>query len=157
MSKIITEQEVLEAQNEWANAIVAIGKAYSNNEDYKEVARNTVDTLYAYDEGKVLFKPTKASDKQFRLTEDEAVSYFVTGSQGEDHGFALHPWSNVRFDNSGIICDNDSATAMGEYYFTDANNGDIVNVEYTFGYIKNCDGKVLINIHHSSMPYEPTH
>ncbi|MGW8169745.1 MAG: hypothetical protein ACWGHH_07070 [Sulfurovaceae bacterium] len=153
----ITEAEVILAQKAWGDAIVAIGKAYADGKDYKAIARNVVDTMYAYDEGRVLFKPTKAAHKQFRLTEDDAVSYFVTGSQGEDHGFALQPWSKVRFENSGIIIDNDSATAMGEYYFTDAKTGKEVNVEYTFGYIKDENGKLLINIHHSSMPYVPTH
>lgn len=153
----ITEVDVMTAQKEWGDAIVAIGKAYTNGKDYKELARNVVDTMYAYDEGKVLFKPTKAANKQFRLTEDEAVSYFVTGSQGEDHGFALQPWSKVRFENSGIIIDEDSATAMGEYYFTDAKTGKEVNVEYTFGYIRGDDGKLLINLHHSSIPYSPTY
>lgn len=153
----ITEAEVILAQKAWGDAIVAIGKAYTEGKDYKAIARNVVDTMYAYDEGKVLFKPTKAAHKQFRLTEDDAVSYFVTGSQSEDHGFALQPWSKVRFENSGIIIDGDSATAMGEYYFTDAKTGKEINVEYTFGYIKDENGKLLINVHHSSMPYLPTH
>ncbi len=153
----ITESEVILAQKEWGDAIVAIGKAYTEGKDYKAVARNAVDTMYAYDEGRVLFKPTKAAHKQFRLTEDEAVSYFVTGLESEDHGFALQPWSKVRFENSGIIIDEDSATAMGEYYFTDAKTGKEVNVEYTFGYIKDNNGKLLINLHHSSMPYIPSH
>lgn len=153
----ITESEVILAQKEWGDAIVAIGKAYTEGKDYKAVARNAVDAMYAYDEGRVLFKPTKAVHKQFRLTEDEAVSYFVTGLESEDHGFALQPWSKVRFENSGIIIDEDSATAMGEYYFTDAKTGKEVNVEYTFGYIKDQNGKLLINLHHSSMPYVPSH
>lgn len=153
----ITEAEVILAQKAWGDAIVAIGKAYTDGKDYKAIARNVVDTMYAYDEGKVLFKPTKAAHKQFRLTEDDAVSYFVTGSQGEDHGFALQPWSKVRFENSGIIIDEDSATAMGQYYFTDVKTGKEINVEYTFGYIKDENGKLLVNVHHSSMPYSPTH
>jgi hypothetical protein len=121
------------------------------------LASNYVDELYAYDEGTVLFKPTKASEVPFRLTEQEAVSYFVTGVVPEDHGFALQPWSKVRFENAGIITDRDSATAMGNYYFTDANTGEEVKVEYTLEYMKDDNGKLQITVHHSSFPYQPQH
>jgi len=153
----ITREEVINAQKTWGDAIVSIGKAYSNKGDYKALAEKTVDTLYCYDESTVLFKPTKASKKQFRLTEEEAVSYFVTGIVHEDHGFAIQPWSKVRFENAGIIIDNDSAIAMGNYYFTDANTGKEAKAEFTFGYLKDENGKLLINVHHSSFPYNPTH
>jgi hypothetical protein len=42
---------------------------------------------------------------------------------------------------------------MGTYYFTCATSGDVVKVEYTFGYKRNSDGKVRICLHHSSVPY----
>jgi len=153
----ITEAQIHQAQKVWADGIVAIGNAYTKKEDYKALAATHVDTLYAYDEGKVLFKPTKAAVKQFRLTEPEALSYFVTGEVPEDHGFALQPWSAVRFENSGIFIDSDSAVAMGNYFFTDANTGKEAKVEFTFGYVRDPDGKLLINIHHSSLPYQPSH
>jgi hypothetical protein len=114
-----------------------------------------VDTLYGYDEGTVLFKPTKAAEEQFRLTEDEALSYFVGGIIEEDTGFALQPWSAVRFENADIIIDTDSAVAMGNYFFTDVETGDEVKVEYTFGYVRGADGDLLITVHHSSLPYMP--
>jgi hypothetical protein len=149
----LTEREVIAAQTKWGDAIVAIGKAYREKNDYKTLAGEVVDELYAYDEGRVLFKPTKASEKPFRSTESEAVSYFVSGTIQEDHGFALQPWNGVRFENHGIVLDLDSAIAMGNYYFTDASTGVETKVEYTFGYIKDDGGKVLINLHHSSLPY----
>ena len=152
----ITEAEVKEAQQVWGDGIVAIGKAYSNRGDYQALAAEHVDTLYGYDEGTVLFKPTKASAEQFRLTEDEAVSYFVGGSVDEDTGFALQPWGAVRFENADIITDNDSAVAMGNYFFTDAKTGKVVKVEFTFGYVRGADGNLLINVHHSALPYRPT-
>ncbi|MEA5594259.1 hypothetical protein [Rivularia sp. UHCC 0363] len=152
----ITQKDVTNAQETWANAIVAIGKAYKNGEDYKALAADTVDQLYGYDEGKVLFKPTKASEGQFRLTEKDAISYFVKGVVSEDKGFALQPWSKVRFENAGISLDCTDAVTMGNYYFTDAKTGKETKVEYTFGYRKNMDGKLLIDLHHSSVPYNPT-
>ena len=75
----IARQEIIDAQKTWGQAIVAIGKAYTDKKDYKALAAETVDTLYGYGEGTVLFKPTKAAEKQFRLTKQEAISYFVTG------------------------------------------------------------------------------
>ena len=151
----IVEKEVMEAQKIWGEAIVAIGEAYTQKEDYKALAEKVVDTLYGYDEGVVLFKPTKASEKQFRLTKEEAVSYFVTGIIPEDRGFAIEPWSKVRFENADIIINGDSAIAMGNYYFTDANTEKEAKVEFTFGYFKDENGKLLINVHHSSFPYKP--
>jgi len=153
----LTREEVAAAQQTWGDAIVAIGNAYTNNEDYKTLAAKVVDSLYGYDQGPVLFKPTKAAEKPFRLTKDEALSYFVTGIIPEDHGFAIQPWSNVRFENAGIILNGNTATAMGNYYFTDAKTGDEVKVEYTFGYFQDKDGRVRINVHHSSLPYHPAH
>ncbi|EIJ42532.1 hypothetical protein BegalDRAFT_1653 [Beggiatoa alba B18LD] len=154
-AKPITEEEVLAAQAQWAEAIVTIGKAYVAKEDYKAVAKNIVDTLYGYDQGDVLFKPTKAADQQFRLTKEEALSYFVTGSIAEDHGFALQPWTKVRFDTKNIVIDSDSALAMGNYYFTDAKTGNEAKVEFTFGYKRDEKDNLIINLHHSSMPYHP--
>ena len=66
----ITEADIHAAQKIWGDGIVAIGKAYSQKGDYKALAARHVDTLYGYDEGTVLFKPTKAAAQQFRLKED---------------------------------------------------------------------------------------
>ncbi len=71
----ITRDEVINAQKTWGDAIVSIGNAYSSKGDYKALAAKTVDTLYGYDEGTVLFKPTKTSKKQFRSTKEDALSY----------------------------------------------------------------------------------
>jgi len=71
----------------------------------------------------------------------------------EDHGFALQPWSKVRFENEDFLLMTDYAIAMGNYYFTDAHTGKEVQVEFTFGYIKNSNEDLLINLHHSSLPY----
>lgn len=151
----ISRKDVMDAQETWGKAIVAIGKAYKNGGNYKALAANTVDNLYGYDEGTVLFKPTKAAEGQFRLTEAQAVSYFVKGIVPEDKGFALQPWSKVRFENAGIRLGCKDAVTMGNYYFTDANTGKETKVEYTFGYRRNKDGKLLIDLHHSSLPFNP--
>ena len=150
----ITEAEVLAAQKAWGEGIVAIGKAFTDHGDYAAAAQKHLDTLYGYDAGPVLFKPTKAAEDQFRETEEQALSYFVKGIVPEDKGFAINPWTNVRFDNHQIVLDGPMAIAMGNYYFTDP-KGTETKVEYVFGYKKADDGRVLITLHHSSLPYAP--
>lgn len=144
----ITTKEVIAAQKEWGEGIVAIGKS----KNPQEAAMRHLNTLYGYDLGEVLFKPTKAAKEQFRGTKREAHSYFVKGIVSEDKGFALAPYTKVRFENEGIITGCDSAIAMGNYYFTTTNGQDI-KVEYSFGYIKDDNGNLKINLHHSSLPY----
>merc|ERR1711965_677264 len=113
-----------------------------------------IKKLYGYDNGIVLFKPTKAKESQFRLSFEGAKSYFIGGDENfsEDSGFALQPWTNVRFENASVILNEKTATAMGNYFFTDI-QGNIVKVEYTFGYFLDLKGFLKINLHHSSLPY----
>jgi hypothetical protein len=154
MRGTITAQEIAEAQKIWGDGIVNIGKAFTDKEDYIKAAENHLDILYAFEAGTVLFKPTNAADTQFRLTREAALSYFVGGNDNynEDHGFAIHPWTNVRFENAATYIHGDYAVAMGNYFFTRLNNKEI-KVEYTFGYIKSSNGKLKINLHHSSFPF----
>jgi len=146
----ISKAEVEAAQKGWGEGIVTIGKA----KDHKKAAIEHLDTFYAFGAGTVLFKPTLASVDQFRGTQKEALSYFIGQDLAEDKGFALAPYTKVRWENEGIITDGDSALAMGNYFFTNT-KGEEVKVEYSFGYIKDKDGKVKINLHHSSLPYTP--
>ncbi len=150
----ITTEEVEAAQQAWGEGIVMISAAHAEGGDYKAVAREHLDTLYNYDNGMVLFKPTLAAEDQFRGTYDEALSYFVKGIRAEDSGFAIKGWTNVRFENEGIYTDDDNALAMGNYYFTGP-DGSVTKVEYTFGYVRGPDGGLKINTHHSSMPFTP--
>ncbi|MGJ7833134.1 hypothetical protein CUS95_06280 [Enterococcus faecium] len=150
----ITEAEVDEARERWAEAIISIGAASEEGmEEATEKAEEVIETLYAYDEGAVLFKPTKAAELPFRATKEEALSYFVGGDISEDSGFALEPWTDIHFDNHETIIDTDSAIASGEYYFTSGETGDETKVEYTFGFIRDDEGNLRINLHHSSLPY----
>ena len=154
-AKPITKDEILQAQKEWADEIVKIGQLHESKGDYKAEAKKTLEHLYGYSEGAVLFKPTKASVDQFRETQEQAFSYFVTGTEAEDHGFSLKPWTKVRFDEKEqIFIDSDSAIAMGNYYFTDK-TGKETKVEFSFGYKRAKDSHLVIFLHHSSLPYVP--
>jgi hypothetical protein len=153
----ITRAEVVEAQKTWGDGVVQIGRVFTAGGDYRSAAGKHVDTLYAFGQGQVLFKPTKAAELQFRNSRDGAISYFVAGDSKypEDHGFALQPWSKVRFENSGII-EGPLALAMGNYFFTGP-DGNEVKVEFTFGYKHDEKGNLRIVLHHSSLPYIPVH
>jgi len=148
----ITQADVVEAQTEWGNGIVAISSVHAEDGDYKERAKAHITSLYAYGQTDVMFKPTLAAEDQFRETFDEALSYFIGTEGTEDSGFAIKGWTNVRWESNGIYTDGDSATAMGNYFFTGP-DGSETKVEYTFGYVLDEDGALKINLHHSSLPY----
>ena len=149
----ISEQDVIDAQIIWGEGIVAIATVHADGGDYTARATEHVNDLYAYGETDAMFKPTLASEDQFRETFDEALSYFIGQDGTEDSGFAISGWTNVRWENNGIYTDDTSAMAMGNYYFT-APDGNETKVEFTFGYVL-VDGDLKINLHHSSMPYSP--
>jgi hypothetical protein len=91
----ITDADVQAAQEAWGAGIVTIGAAYTAGEDYEAAARAHIEQFYAYDGHTVLFKPTLASEDQFRGDFDEALSYFVGGEIEEDGGFAIAPYTQV--------------------------------------------------------------
>lgn len=149
---MINEANILEAQRAWGHAVVHVGAAPTHDQA-TERAEALAKTLYVTD-GSLLFAPTKASLIQFRPTVESAVSYFVGGNSAfpEDKGFALEPWTSVRFENAGIrVLGDRHAVAMGNYFFGRA-DGSEVKVEFTFGY-EEIDGEVRIILHHSALPF----
>ena len=145
--------DVENAQQAWGEGIVAISKAHSTGSDYIKRARLHVESLYGYGIGHVLFKPTFAVKEQFRSTFEGALSYFVGGNStfSEDKGFAIKGWTGVRFENDNIIINGTSVMSMGNYFFMTP-EGDEIKVEFSFGYIVDNTGNLLIHLHHSSMP-----
>lgn len=150
---MITREGIEKAQQAWGEGIVAMASAHLEEGDYVGIARNHVETLYAYGMSTVLFKPTLAAVEQFRPTFEQALSYFVASNNAcpEDKGFAIKGWTKVRFENTDVILDGSTALAMGNYFFTPP-KGEEVKVEYTFGYVLDDAGALRINLHHSSMP-----
>ncbi|MEM0945530.1 MAG: phosphoribosyl-AMP cyclohydrolase [Pseudomonadota bacterium] len=148
----LTPERVTELKTAWGQGIVEIGSVHSTGGDYEAAARAHIEKFYAYGQEDVLFKPTLASDDQFRGTFDEALSYFVGGSIAEDGGFAIAPYTDVRWENEGTIIQDDIALAMGNYFFTKT-DGTEVKVEYTFGIEQMEDGSLKIVLHHSSVPF----
>jgi len=152
----ITEADIKAAQKAWGDAVVAIGAA---GDKAKEVAEEAAKASYAFELGAIQFKPTLAADQPFRPDLEGTLSYFVAGNPkySEDKGFALKPWTKVRFDNHTIKTFGNKALAMGHYYFTAKETGEETKVEYTKGYVKMDDGRVLLFLQGSHLPYvKPT-
>lgn len=151
----ITAEEVAAAQQAWGEGIVSIGAVSTEGGDTGAAATTHINTFYGYEDGEeILFKPTLATEDQFRGSFDEALNYFVGKEGTEDGGFALAPYTAVRWENEGTVIDpsGDIAMAMGNYYFT-GTDGMETKVEYTFGYERNADGDLVIVLHHSSLPF----
>lgn len=151
----LTADDVTALKTAWGEGIVKIGAVYTEGGDYKAAAKTHIETFYAYGESDVLFKPTLASDVQFRGTFDEAMSYFVGGMIAEDGGFAIAPYTAVRWEPEGIVIVGDTAMTMGNYFFTKTDGAE-VKVEYTFGVEKMADGDLKFVLHHSSLPFSPS-
>ncbi len=153
---MITKEQVIATQDEWGAGVVKIGSLKDTRSECENFTSSFLDKLYSFENGPVLFKPTKCEIEQFRSSKSEAASYFIAGENRaceEDKGFAINPWTKVRFENSNIIIDDKRAIAMGNYFFTDL-DGNEAKVEYTFGYKLN-NGLLKIDVHHSSFPYNP--
>jgi hypothetical protein len=101
----ITLEEITAAQESWGQALGAIGQASPQGDDPRAVATEAISRLYAYADGPVLFKPTLTHGAQtFRTTAAGALAYFA-GSDPEfpgDTGFALKPWTAVRFQTGAF-------------------------------------------------------
>lgn len=151
---MITKEQVVEAQDSWGNGVVKIGELKENTTECEKFANEFLIKHYSFDNGPVLFKPTKCEIEQFRPTQLMALSYFIAGKDRiceEDKGFAINPWTKVRFENTDLILEENRTIAMGNYFFTDL-SGNEAKVEYTFGY-KLINEVLKIDVHHSSFPY----
>ena len=144
---------IREYQTKWANGIVELGKTKGDIVNSKKLATDFINSLYDFKNGTVQFKPTKASEFQFRNDFDSALSYFIGSnpSFAEDAGFALNPWVDVKFKNDSINVFDNFGLAMGNYFFTDL-KGEKTKVEYSFVYRREGESLKII-LHHSSLPY----
>ncbi|MEC9072291.1 MAG: hypothetical protein VX938_07940 [Myxococcota bacterium] len=149
---LVTREQVEAAQAAWGEAVAYVGAA-GDWEASRERAEAVVKASYVLD-GSLLFGPTKAAHIQFRHDLRGAVSYFVgrDSQYPEDKGFALEPWTDVEFENAGVVCREGYAAAMGNYYVTRP-DGSRLMAEYSFVYTPDENGELLIQLHHSALPF----
>ena len=154
----IVKHDILKALNDWGESLISISRAYEDEglASARVIAEQTLDRLYGFELGPVLFKPTLSGGPQtFRLTKIGALSYFV-GDDPEypnDSGFGIKFWRSVKSETSATFIQNDVAMWMGWVSFIDKNNS-VVKVDKTFGYTKDRNGILKIVLHHSSLPFE---
>ena len=154
----ITETELAEARRVWGEALVAIAKAYEADgvSGARPVAEGALDTIYGYNLGPVLFKPTMASgEKTFRPTRIGALAYFIGHDVDfpHDSGFGLKNWRTVESETAASFIEGDVAIWMGWVIMTEK-DGQVTKVDKSFGYKKDAEGTLRIILHHSSLPYQ---
>ena len=151
---MIKKEEVLEFQKLWGDGIISISNTFKKNGDYHSEAKEFIAQLYSYESEIAFFKPTLASETQFRLDNVSALSYFIGNNSkyAEDSGFAIKGWNSVRWENIGIKIMQDCAICMGNYLFGIKNQEDL-KVEYTI-VLKKINGSLKIILHDSHLPYQ---
>lgn len=154
---VVSIEEATSLLTKWADGVIRIGEVFQRGGDYKNLASQLVDDTYDYQSAEVLFKPTLASETQFRLTREGAVSYFIGGNETftEDKGFALKIWKSVRWEPAGWKVFDDATLVMGNYYFAHEIGGEETKVEFVFGIHRNKEGQPKIFLHSSHLPFVP--
>lgn len=155
----ITTDDLAAARNAWGAGLIAIAKAYDEGgiDAARPVAEGVIDGGYGYNLGPVLFKPTMASgDQTFRPNREGALAYFVghDANYPLDGGFGLKGWREMDSVTSASFIDGDVGLWMGWVRLTDK-DGNLTQVDKSFGYKKDADGVLRIVLHHSSLPYQP--
>lgn len=153
----INETELAEARAAWGDGLVAISRAYDDGgiERARAVAGDILESLYGFEFGPVLFKPTLSGGaKTFRTDRTGTLSYFIGHNPDfpQDTGFGLKSWREVSSQTSSVFVEGEVAMWMGWVTFTDR-NGDAVKVDKSFGYRRAADGRLKLVLHHSSLPY----
>lgn len=159
METNITLADVEKAQKAWGAALIQISKDHKEGgaEKAKATASAVLDAAYGYNMGPVLFKPTLTVVPQtFRPTKEGALAYFVGGDKDfpNDSGFALKGWEKYEFENSAIHITGDLALTIGKVRVTNG-DGQVTEVDKTWGFKKDDEGVIRIVLHHSSLPYNP--
>lgn len=151
----ISADEVIAAQDAWAEAILEIGRSYAAGGDYRRLAARRLRRLYHFSAG-VLFKPDASPETPFRGAFEEVLSFYVGGVIAGDDGFALRGWSAIRFGERLISTDGPTALAMGAHHFTGADGETLARAEYSLGYARDADDRVRITLHHTALPEAQT-
>ena len=153
MAGLMDREDIEAAQASWGAAVVHVGAAESWEEAHARAVQ-LVEDHYCLEGDDLLFCPTKAAERPFRQTLEDAVSYFVGRDPGhpEDGGFALEPWVGVRFANAGVVCRQDVGITMGHYVFCRGDGSELL-AEYSLVYVRDHQGALKLQLHHSALPY----
>lgn len=153
----ITETDLADARAAWGEGLIAISKAYDDGgiDGVRAIAGDLLDSLYGFEFGPILFKPTlSGGDRTFRTDKTGTLSYFIGHNPDfpQDTGFGLKSWREVSSQTSSFFVEGEVAMWMGWVTFT-SKDGDVVKVDKSFGYRRAGDGSLKLVLHHSSLPY----
>ena len=154
----INEIEISDARQAWGEGLINISTTFDNEgiNKAKILANETLDELYGFEFGPILFKPTLSGGNQtFRIDKEGALSYFIGQNlkYPSDSGFALKSWRVCKSETSSLYIENNIAMWMGWVSLTNQ-NGEIVKVDKSWGYKRSSNGSLKIILHHSSLPYQ---
>jgi len=154
----ISEIEISKARQAWGEGLINISSTFDNEgiDKAKILANATLDKLYGFEFGPILFKPTLSGGNQtFRIDKEGSLSYFIghNPKYPSDSGFALKSWRECKSETSSLFIENNIAMWMGWVLLTNQ-NGEIVKVDKSWGYKRSSNGSLKIVMHHSSLPYQ---
>ena len=151
-------KNLVKVQKQWADHLIAIGKAKGDDAKVVDQGYRMLDNLYDFGQnrdGYILFKPTLAKADPVRTNFSETLSYFIGKKNwpcglAEDEGFAIepYPWREVKFTQKTLQQHNDYWVAMGPCDFIDA-QGQKTTANFILGYRPGHDKKLRIFMHHS--------
>ena len=155
---MINEIEISKARQAWGEGIINISFAFDKEgiDKAKILANETLDELYGFEFGPILFKPTLSGGNQtFRKDKEGTLSYFIGQNPKYpfDSGFALKSWRECKSETSSMFIENNIAMWMGWDLLTNQ-NGEIVKVDKSWGFKRSSNGSLKIVLHHSSLPYQ---
>ena len=159
MNTAITDSDLTAARKDWSDSLVSISRAFEDSgiDTAIELAGDLIDRIYGYNFEPVMFKPTLASGEYtFRPTREGCLSYYVGHNPDYpvDSGFAIKGWRSVVSKTSNSCLQGEVALWMGRVKLTDK-NGNITEVDKSWGYKRDEKGVLRIILHHSSLPYDP--
>ena len=144
----VSRDDVIAAQNHWANSIVDISRVFLQGGDYVGLAGQRAGELYGYGHSNVLFKPTKASEHAFGSTPRARcrTSSGTTSSPGASPRTTGSPSTRRRASARWLQQPSDrlprrSRAAMGTTS-SRAPPPARSRTSSTFGYKRNSDGQV---------------
>ena len=129
-SNNITIDEVRTSQTDWGRGLTDISWAYRNGYDFEAVASDVFNSLYGHDYDYVLFN---------------GMENPLKNSTGLDY-------ISVLFEEGMLITNGNQALWTGRVHMANS-AGEVTTVEKTFGYFRDTNGDLRINLQHSSLPF----
>ncbi|MDA9109420.1 hypothetical protein N9K05_03210 [Woeseiaceae bacterium] len=146
----INQNEIEDFLKSWKDGVIDIGRASEEGNNYQEKAKDFIEKHYAFDLGKVLFKPTYTKEIVFRNNPKAALSYFIGNDISEDSGFALKPWRVITTSDINILMEDNLCAVMGVLKLKSYNADEEDKIAFTFILVRN-NAEIKIKIHHSSV------